>query len=70
MDLPAEPPYTLEPARPVAGWPAHTLRYASHERWAVVRSLSKFLGPDLRVAVLAADDVTIARVRGRHALGA
>ncbi|MDA0185731.1 aminotransferase class I/II-fold pyridoxal phosphate-dependent enzyme, partial [Solirubrobacter phytolaccae] len=36
-------------------------------RWALVRSITKFLGPDLRVAVLAADEVTAAHVRARLA---
>ena len=57
-------------AAPVAGAKFCSLRPDHQRRWSVVRSTSKFLGPDLRVALMAGDELTVNRVRGRQALGA
>ncbi|MEW2155462.1 aminotransferase class I/II-fold pyridoxal phosphate-dependent enzyme [Streptomyces sp. NPDC007189] len=48
--------------------PLHPLAGVTHH-WALVRSASKAYGPDLRVAVLTGDPVTVDRVRGRQRLG-
>ncbi|MEU1215278.1 aminotransferase class I/II-fold pyridoxal phosphate-dependent enzyme [Streptomyces sp. NPDC005790] len=48
--------------------PVHPLAGVT-ERWAFVRSVSKAYGPDLRVAVLTGDGLTVDRVTGRQRLG-
>jgi DNA-binding transcriptional MocR family regulator len=55
-------------AGPVSGAPGHSVAGAA-QRWATIRSVSKSLGPDLRLAVLAGGEVTVSRVEGRQALG-
>jgi DNA-binding transcriptional MocR family regulator len=56
-------------ASEVAGAPYHSVIGPACERWAVIRSVSKILHPDLRLALVAGDEETIGRVEGRQALG-
>lgn len=53
----------------VSGAPFHSMVAPGWLRWAVIRSVSKFLHPDFRLALIAGDETTIARVEGRQALG-
>ncbi|WP_077800951.1 aminotransferase class I/II-fold pyridoxal phosphate-dependent enzyme [Streptomyces sp. JHA26] len=52
----------------VVDLPLHPLAGTTHH-WAFVRSVAKAYGPDLRLAVLTGDTVTLDRVRGRQRLG-
>jgi len=52
----------------VAGAPYVPL-HGPRGRWVVVRSLSKVVGPDLRLALVAGDALTVSRIEGRQRLG-
>lgn len=55
-------------AGPIAGMPLHPL-HAGRDRWAFVQSVAKALGPDLRLAFVTGDNLTLDRVSGRFGIG-
>lgn len=57
----------IDDSSAVSGSPLVTLTEGS-QHWAIVRSTSKWLGPDLRVAVVTGDPITIARLQRRQAI--
>jgi DNA-binding transcriptional MocR family regulator len=59
-----------DPLGPVAGVPLLSVAATATgiQRWAHVRSVAKFLGPDLRLAVMTGDPLTLGRFVARQAL--
>uniref|UniRef100_UPI0015F0DC2E aminotransferase class I/II-fold pyridoxal phosphate-dependent enzyme n=1 Tax=Streptomyces shenzhenensis TaxID=943815 RepID=UPI0015F0DC2E len=53
----------------VSARPYHRITPPTTARWALVRSVSKFLGPDLRLALVAADAETAVRLEARLSAG-
>ncbi len=53
----------------VGGPDAYQSLVAVSRQWAVVRSFSKTLSPDLRLAVMAGSPPLLAKIEGRHMLG-
>lgn len=56
-------------AGPIAGAPHRTIIGDQTRHWAVIRSVAKSLGPDLRLAGLVGDSTTVGRVINRQLLG-
>ncbi|WP_031011798.1 aminotransferase class I/II-fold pyridoxal phosphate-dependent enzyme [Streptomyces sp. NRRL F-5727] len=53
----------------VSARPYHRITPPTTARWALVRSVSKFLGPDLRLALVAADAESATRLEARLSAG-
>lgn len=56
-------------AGPVSGARFHTTIGEETKHWVVVRSFGKYLAPDLRVAILAGDELTVGRMRSKQLVG-
>lgn len=56
-------------AGPVCGAPFFTTVTEDRHRWIVVRSFGKYLSPDLRVAVMVGDSLTVHRVQSKQLVG-
>jgi DNA-binding transcriptional MocR family regulator len=56
-------------AGPIAGAPPVTICGNHHGPWVHIRSTSKSLGPDLRLAVMSGDEATISAVQQRQLVG-
>ena len=54
---------------PISGTPAISVAHDHVGPWAILRSVCKFLGPDLRLGFVLGDETTIARLDGHLALG-
>lgn len=54
----------------VSGHPYRSVIPADHPRWALVRSVSKSLGPDLRIGIVGSDRLTAARLAAHIRSGA
>ena len=55
-----------------AGWITdlpHLTLITKQRRWAVIKSINKSHGPDLRLAAIAGDAFTVGRLQGRQRLG-
>jgi DNA-binding transcriptional MocR family regulator len=56
-------------AHDIVDVPFHELFEPARSSWCLIRTVSKSLNPDLRLAAVAGDEVTISRLEGRQALG-
>lgn len=53
----------------ISGAPYHGIAGGKRAKWVILRSLCKAYAPDLRLALMAGDPQTLARIQGRQVLG-